>query len=94
MQKATKSISANYDPDAVARGYVERRPRGIAGATITSWREPKESNQALIFSKPSQGATVFGADFFSCDCLDPSTIVLSDGTEITFVLNYQFGSPA
>ncbi len=65
------------------------RPGRLKGATITSCCKPRATNLVPLFAEPTTGSTVSGGSVQSKEpCGFPTsvtqTVLLSDGTQITF----------
>jgi hypothetical protein len=99
MEKAMRKISTSRFPDSndtvLDAGATDSRPRRIPGATITGWSRSPDIDLATFFAQPASGATVGGAGPAAAaqdDHDGNGTVMLSDGTSVTFVTTGGFAS--
>jgi hypothetical protein len=88
MRKISKSRSAIDRQSPADDNRLDERPRGISGATITSWNGSPEIDLDALFAGSANGPTVAGAA--PVGVRDRETVALSDGTRITFSDPKQF----
>ncbi len=81
----TRSVQKEHDIQADTRD--ETRPRGVRGATITSWEAAPEIDLTSLFARHKAGASLGGSarGGESRDAME-----LSDGTEISFATPADF----
>ena len=100
MRKISRTRLAKDDRDAVSDTVFDNRPRGVSGATITSWQGSHDIDLMALFAGGSEGGSVSGAartgetpkreepkretTFTNAD------VALSDGTEISFATPEDF----
>lgn len=85
MRKISKAQLAR-DAQEIQSGKRDERPRGVRGATITSWSGSCEIDLAALLSGGRNGATLSGGASEQAS----ETIALPDGTEIKFVMPTDF----
>ncbi|HBK06682.1 MAG TPA: hypothetical protein DDZ81_12565 [Acetobacteraceae bacterium] len=90
MRKISKARFARDDKDPQTDLRDDHRPRGVPGATITSWQGPCEIDLTALFARPTTGASVAGAAG-GADA-PRNAVALSDGTEISFASPADFTS--
>ncbi len=81
MRKISQTRSARKEHDASADTREEHGPRGVHGATITSWRDSAEIDLTSLFASHRAGASLAGS---ASGGVSHDTMALSDGTEIGF----------
>lgn len=93
MRKISRTRSSNLDRNSLDKDLGDTRPRGISGATITSWPGTLDVDFDVLFARRASKATITGAV-----TLEPAivahppaaTVSLSDGTHITFATATEF----
>lgn len=88
MRKLTQTMRARDDHDAQAATRDDHRPRGVRGATITSWQGLPDIDLTSLFAQGGTGASVVGAGGGSG--VFTRAMALSDGTEISFATPADF----
>jgi hypothetical protein len=81
---------AKDDRDAVSAAQSDSRPRGVAGATITSWHGSAQVDLTALFAGRNEGGSVSGAAGTGEQRPAEAAVALSDGTEITFATPADF----
>jgi hypothetical protein len=93
MRKISKMRGSS--PNQLDAGLLDARPRGVPGATITSWPGSLDIDLDRLFARREAGASVSGAGSgpaTEAAMAHPveATVSLSDGTRITFATAGQF----
>ncbi len=81
MRKISQTRFAQKEHDTQADTREEHRPRGVRGATITSWEAPPEIDLTSLFAGHKAGSSLGGS---SSGGVSHDAMELSDGTEISF----------
>ncbi len=81
MRKISQTRFARKEQDTPADTREEHGPRGVRGATITSWRGSPEIDLTALFTSHQSGASLAGS---ANGRASHETMALSDGTEIGF----------
>ena len=84
MRKLSKTRSAHDKQYKADDANLDTRPRGIAGATITSWNASIEIDLTSLFARSAPGTSVTGSASAGPVGFERNTVALSDGTKITF----------
>lgn len=86
MRKLSKTVRGDQDAQAATRD--DPRPRGVRGATITSWQGTPDIDLTSLFAQGRTAATLAGSGGGSSP--PPGAMALSDGTEISFATPADF----